>query len=121
MKHFILVAMVLAAVACGAPEATEGEGGSADVERGVQGGKGGSCPTSLDCAFQPTHPQFMYAQNSAGGPLDCHWRQSGFPYGTLKVSMTKPAGCTTCCASPYCPDPKYGQQVFNTHWTCKAS
>jgi len=112
MKKLATVLLVLVAVACGA-EVTGGDENVGEVEQAVCAGH--QCPGSI-----PGYPIFAWSVNtSQPGVINCIYRNSSYQYGPA-YPMSKVAGCTTCCAPGYCPDPKYGQIVYMGLWNCSA-
>src|SRR5262245_3626274 len=84
----------------------------------------GICPSSLSCPYDPAFPTFLYAINvqtlpdGSPGPINCIRRNA--QWQTKQYPLTKPAGCTTCCAYPWCPDPRYNQLTYSGAWNCSA-
>jgi hypothetical protein len=107
MKKLMLSMLVL--VACSAEPAQENV---ATVEQAL-------CPASLQCTAPPGYPIFYSSVNpSHDQNIVCTWRNSAWQF--TGVPLVKPAGCKTCCAAGWCPDPKYSQPVFSGAWTCNA-
>lgn len=103
MKHLILAAMVLAAVACGSEAPVEEQVG--EVEQ--------SACSQIVCSFTNGGSQFMYAINYST-TIQC-WYQN-----LSLVTKTKAPGCGTCCAVGYCPAQRIGQATYSQTWNCTA-
>jgi hypothetical protein len=112
MKKLILIMFAaLSFAACGSEAPVEENVG--EVEQAACAGH--QCPGSI-----PGYPIFAWSVNtSQSGVINCIYRNSSYQYGPA-YPMSKVAGCTTCCAPGYCPDPKYGQIVYMGLWSCTA-
>jgi len=112
MKKLILMFAMLSFTACGSESLPQEKVG--EVEQAI-------CPASLQCTAPPGYPIFYSSVNpSLNQDIVCAWRNSAWQFANPAPTLVKPAGCKTCCAAGWCPNPKYGQPVYSGAWTCNA-
>ena len=111
----VRVAACLVLVACAGLESNE----LAPEELGVVEEEVGSCPTTVSCPGSIVgYPYFMYSSNNCSGTISCVYRNASYQIRATTVSA--PAGCTSCCAPAYCPNPRCGQLTYSAGWSCTA-